>query len=368
MSTTLRLGPFSGLFSALGGMAPSGFAGSLLNVRVGDGWLRPRYGFRNLAAKPAGLTGVYGLVRLQGYGDDYAPKLEWVTVEKRGGTVKPYSVDPSTWARTEITNGGAALSLNEGDWLGFAYDGYSYFVNPGNSPSLYRHQVGDPASWTSLQSTAYTEVPDDPTFDVQVQGENRRPLDPATDAITSINVDFLSNPAYALASDGNLEVSGKIGDADHVGNFLLTCVFASPVAFSYDYCALSATGGLIDRTFRAGSTVEVRIAGVWSKPPQLEALSSTRDRATVTFRMKGIAGANAVEAIRIKLFADPWANQTGLGFKLSPVWFGGTYTGADNASDRPWDASYRQREETYGVRYHNIAANTFTGFKGVVKG
>jgi hypothetical protein len=65
MSFSQRIGPFRGLWTALGGSTPDGFAGDLLNVRLGDGHLRPRYGYRNLAGKPAGLAHVYGLSRVR---------------------------------------------------------------------------------------------------------------------------------------------------------------------------------------------------------------------------------------------------------------------------------------------------------------
>ena len=177
MSRGPGLGPFRGLRTATGGDVPPGYAGSLRNVRVGDGRILARYGFRALAGAPAGLREVHGFARLLGYGADDLPRLEWVSVENRDGTVRPYAVDPTAWSRAAITDGGKPLALAGGDWMGFAFGGVSYWVNPGGSPSLYRHEVGDPTSWTALQDAAYQAVGDAPEITAALSDPQTRPWD-----------------------------------------------------------------------------------------------------------------------------------------------------------------------------------------------
>jgi hypothetical protein len=150
MSREYPLSPFLGLYTALGEDAAPNQAADMLNVRVGDGKARPRYGYRNLATAPASYVNGWGFERLSGYDGSNVNQEEWVSIEDRGGTCKPYSVHKTTAVRTEITNGGAALSLQKSSWIGFVFRGDSYWVNPDSTPSIFKHAIGTITSWSQI--------------------------------------------------------------------------------------------------------------------------------------------------------------------------------------------------------------------------
>lgn len=151
---TQSFGPFLGLYTTLLEQVPPGYAGSLLNVRMADGTIRPRFGFRNLSAAAGGVQAVHGLDRLFGYDGAYASVEEWLSIENRSGTVKPYAIDPATYARTEIKDGTTALALAGGDWRAFCFDSFAYVCNPDSPVSVYRHAIGDETSWTAVEGLA----------------------------------------------------------------------------------------------------------------------------------------------------------------------------------------------------------------------
>jgi hypothetical protein len=150
MSREIPIFPFMGLYTAMGEDTPPGYASSMLNVRVGDGKARPRYGYRNLQAAPSGYVAGYGFERLSGYDDSEVNQEEWVSIEDRSGTAKPYSVNKTTGARTVILNGVTPLSLQKSPWRGFVFQGDSYWVNPDSTPSIFRHEIGDATSWSQI--------------------------------------------------------------------------------------------------------------------------------------------------------------------------------------------------------------------------
>lgn len=366
MSFSSRLGPFRGLMTALGGDAPAGFSGDLLNVRLGDGRIRPRFGYRNLAAKPGGLAGVFGLARVSGY-DASTHKLEWVTVEDRSGTIKPYAVDPVSWARTEITDGDSALDLEDGEWSAFSFDGNSYWINPSAEKSAYRHEVGTDTSWTALADIAYVPPVEDPDLLLSLNSPYARPYDVGTDTI-AVSGAGVSGASSAVDTDGNIVVSGDAGNnTQDSADSIVTVTFASAQDFSTtDYQAFLATGGLVYVRFKEGGKLEVKISGVWQTPPQKAFLNpDDRTKTGVVVRMKGFAGANAVQAVRMTVRAEPQPHKSGVAYTLSGYTFGGSYLGATVVTDRPWDASYQTADITYAVRYRDVSAGTVTGIKQV---
>ena len=174
---------------------------------------------------------------------------------------------------------------------------------------------------------------------------------------------YLNGPIYVLATDGTggLEVHGSVGSAPRVAHFTLTATFAAPLDLSYDYCAIEAIGGNVDRDFSAGTKVEIMIGGTWSTPEQRATFGPDRKTVACAFRLRGVAGRDAVQALRITLYSDPWSHQSGVGFRLAPLALGGTYLGATSAAKRPWDATYLAADVAYGVRYRDLQAGTDTG-------
>ena len=145
------LGPFVGLFTETGYDTPEGYASGCLNVRVKDGRIRPRWGFRNVAARPSYASyACYGFEWLNGYDSSYVNHQEWVSIENISGAgIMPYSVNPSTGARTLITSSGSPVTLASGDWKAVTFYGVSYWINPASAISVYSHVVGTNTDWNN---------------------------------------------------------------------------------------------------------------------------------------------------------------------------------------------------------------------------
>ena len=176
----VRLGPFLGVVTTRGQDSPAPYASAMLNARVGDGKLRPRYGF-SAGTNRLGTDAVYGLAWLTGYDDDYEPRREWVAIEERSGRVAPFSVNPTSGVRTEI---GSSESLVASPWRGICYGGTSYWIN-GDSPiSVYRHDVGSATSWEPLETIESAAPPSDVVIEtITPPYEEFHDLDPA-DVVT----------------------------------------------------------------------------------------------------------------------------------------------------------------------------------------
>ena len=363
MGLVQRLGPFLGLRTATAGDVPLNHAGSALNVRTGDGRILPRYGYRAVASQPPKIQAVLGFGRLVGYGDDYAERREWVSIERRDGTIMPYSVDPATFARTEITDAGTALSLAGGDWLSFCFGGDSYWVNPGGATTAYRHAVGDVASWSALQDSAYVPVGVAPQLSPLVREPNPRAWI-AGDSFQTSTYQFVANSAIALAPDGagGLVWTGDADDHGKVGTGLLQATFAAPLDLSaYDYIAVTATGGKIIREFTAGTKVTLTIGGANVAAEIHEVLSSDRKTLSVVIRTRGVAGNASVQGIHVTFYGDPYSHNSGTALSVGPLLLGGTYMSATTAAARPWDSTYQTATIPYGVRYRTLSPASDSG-------
>ena len=174
MRNQRTLGPFLGLMTSLDPeQIPDGAASDCLNVRLEDGVMRQRYGFRNINPAPTGFQSSYGFFYLDGYNSSYANVQEYLSLEKRSGTVKPYSASPATGARTELTNNGVSLTLDQTNAQAFVYNDTAYVVTPGasnsgNSWSLYSHKLGVNNNYTPIKVAADpTQAPVFALYDTQ---------------------------------------------------------------------------------------------------------------------------------------------------------------------------------------------------------
>jgi len=129
-------------------MIPESAASDMLNVTVEDRTIKPRKGYRNISAAPASFEKCCGFVYVNGYDGSFNGIEEYLSFEKRSGTVKPYSVNPSTGVRTKLTNGASELSLNDGDWFAVACQGKAYCFN--SADGIYRRTLGSAASFAPM--------------------------------------------------------------------------------------------------------------------------------------------------------------------------------------------------------------------------
>ena len=159
MRKEIQQGPFLALFAETGTDVPENYANNIVNVRVKDGRIKPRYGYRNLQAKQGAFANVYGFELLLGYDGSYNAQEEWVSIEDLGNGPQPFHVDKTTGARTIITNNGASVQLGvNGEWHGAAFNFTSYWTNPKASPSLYKHTLNSNTSWDTVGTSIVTPV------------------------------------------------------------------------------------------------------------------------------------------------------------------------------------------------------------------
>ena len=150
-----KIDDFGGLITAFDGDAPRGASSDNLNIRLGTKQIEPRYGYRNIASIPGSFEAALGFRFLAGYSTGNVYAAEGLTIEKRAGVIKPYSVNISTGARTVITNGATALSLPDGTYVIEVFQDTAYIIcYTGSATYVYSHLIGDNTSWTTVQDTA----------------------------------------------------------------------------------------------------------------------------------------------------------------------------------------------------------------------
>lgn len=106
------------------------------------------YASANFTGTLSGIEAVRGFYELEGYDDSKNLVQEYVAFLKSGGVLKPYSINVTTGARTEIKDGTTALSLTDAEWQMFTFQGQAYAFTPGGP--IYVHDIGDATSWTAL--------------------------------------------------------------------------------------------------------------------------------------------------------------------------------------------------------------------------
>jgi hypothetical protein len=357
MSESAIVAPFKGLWRRQSATSPEGKATSMLNAYcVTEGDLRPRYGYRTLSNRPAGVTEFFprGFAYLQGYDADFDGLREFVTVENRDGTIRPYSVDLSTGVRTVITDGGTALSLPDGMYQGVAYDDRSYWINPSANTPLYRHQIGNIASWDTLVDTAYVAPPVSPAFTVTPLPASNRNINDAIgfDTITVTAPDGISGAPTITTAVGVLEVSGPDDDngAAHRTRTQIA-FFASEDWSQHGYIAVEVLAGVVYPFFeRTNLSVEVLIGATWTALPTKELFNGTSTKVLIMARLRGIAGIGAVLGIRFSIGGYVARGTNGLAYKVNPIKLAGSFLEATSTGVRLWDGTSGDGLE-YAVRY-----------------
>ena len=354
----LTLRGFSGLFTSLDGTTPTGFASDLLNVRMSDGKIRPRWGYKRICSRPSGFERVLGLIYLSGYDDSYANRQEFLSIEKRSGTVHPYSIDPITGARNQI----GTVTLENVPHTGFSFGGQGYIVAPGGTKSLYRHAIGDLSSWTTLQDTAY--VP--PTKDAELTIAANSPASYAWN-LSGSTPDSISHaligPYGLVAIAGSTSTSGVIevsGNNFNRGGQHRTRITASMGTnqdwTTHDYAVIHVTAGAGYPSFeRTSIAARIQTNGSFKAVPYQEYFSPNQTQVAIVLRLKGIADLDKVQKLEFVIggsVEDP-LSPTVVVFNLQKVILGGTYLEASAAAKRLWDGNLDGDGITYGVRYKN---------------
>ncbi len=201
---------------------PDSYAQDALNVRIEDGLLRPRYGYRRLNV-PDGVDACYGLAHLLTYSTSRNEELEeFMSFERDAdtGAVHPFVYDPRPegtdcqgtsrdghpeWFRYAVTDAsGTAPELDASDWVGFGFDQHAYLINETDGVSRYTPEC--PNSWVSFDAPP---TPNPPLWEVVYGDATRSPykrydftnVNPATD----ITLTGAASTA-TITSDGDIKI------------------------------------------------------------------------------------------------------------------------------------------------------------------
>lgn len=184
-------------------------ASDALNARVEGGFLRPRWGYNNLASAQAGFTAILGFDYVHGYSGT-TEKEEYLSVETVSGNTYPYSRNVTTGAATEILNSASHVSLNASEWVMTAFRASAYFINPSDTSSIWRHDIGDATSMTAVAIP--TAPATAPTYTVTLGGGSTpytqlsfQGIDPTSSGEVACT-GAATNTGSALNSDNTLSI------------------------------------------------------------------------------------------------------------------------------------------------------------------
>jgi len=339
-----------------------------LNVKLSGFTYKPRNGYNEVVAAPGGAYASLGF----GYVTNGDPEnvesdqvtlvptgyKEFISIENRAGTVRPYSVHVTTLARTQI----GSLTLATGNWWIQGFYGKAYLGNPGGTKPVYAHNIGDTSSLYTVEDTTYS-APSDPTL-VITRGNLetvRSWVSSATDTYSYPIFDHTHDPATITVTiaDGSATLAGVNDDDGPLGGQLqVQCIYATNKDMSgFDYLSFEVDGlSDMETLFPEYTTPEFRIAGVWT------AASGARwytegINGTYVMYVKGMT-LTAVQGFRFTVNYDPTRGESSSGnlknfMTISPIKGGGTYLTSTNATHRLWDTTLDTDSTgiTYGVQY-----------------
>lgn len=207
----MRIGPFLGIVSSVDAESIPDYAcADSCNVRYEDGVLRPRYGWKRLAAAQAGFQTARGFDYLFGYDSSYAPVEEYASFEYDGTHCHLYSANVSTGVRSEVKAAGAvSVPLHSSLWRAFPFESAGYGYNPNDG--VYKWTLGTVNTLAKLEPLAA------PTTRIQwntvaptVQGWSA--LDPTVAGDIAVDGTVFVNAGSSIVGSNRRMVVGDVGD------------------------------------------------------------------------------------------------------------------------------------------------------------
>jgi hypothetical protein len=340
----VRIKQFLGEVSAYDGEGDPNTSSVCFNGRIDDTRFRPRFGYRTIATSPADFQTSHLFEFVSGYevvDSEFVNLTEIISIEKRAGVVKPYSVNATTGVRTEILNGSTALSLPDREHICAVFGEYVYIVCPDISdispvpPNVYRHKIGDNASYEVVQNASYVAPPIDATLAIP-------PAEYATYLFTGSDTIAVTGDIGTITFptvNGTITVKGSTQTGVNALNHRVEVTFASTQNWTNRaYVAIEIVGGSNSNFFTLAQKMELRIAGVWTEV-ETNAVDSTGDnQLLIAGYIKGLT-LTAVQGIRVRFLAGSFAdNQASsvTAYTVNPVLLGGNLLEADAGTDRAW--------------------------------
>lgn len=231
-------------------------ASDLLNVRIEDGALRPRYGYRNLTSP---VSNFQGPVRMFDYHSGYAITTpfaeveEFLSVEKSLNVTRLFTTNPSTGTKAEVKNGTTVVPLDNSEWRSVTWQDSAYLFNANDSNPLYRHKLGDATSFISCNNAA---APGALSYQISYGGGST-PY--STVAWNGLNMS--TGVAYTglAGSSGSVNNNSTIGIAHNINGSQQN---TTPSSFEVDLSA--TTSGVRDWTYN--DCLVVTFTGVPNSP------------------------------------------------------------------------------------------------------
>lgn len=354
----MRIGQFLGEVSAYDGEGQINSSSVCFNGRIEDTRFRPRFGYRTIATSPSGFEACHLFEFVSGYSGN-TNVTECLSIEKRSGTVKPYSVNATTGARTEITNGGTALDLPDKEHVCAVFGEYVYIVCPeagSGNPTVWKHKIGDNTSYSVVQNTSYIDPGTSGSLTVAAGTLSSRGWETAdVVAISLIGSAGINAGITDIASSGVLEVSATGYNRVGQHRTKVEVTFSSAVDLSgSDYISLVVQTGNIYTSFERTNIKGRIFQGSYTEADTFEHFNSGVSEVEIVMRVKGITR-GSVTKIEFTIGGATADVATGLAFKVQPLKLGGTYLEASASGDRLWDGNLDGDGITYGFRYKNGA-------------
>lgn len=206
---TLEIKSFGGAFTSVDPreIVASNSASDLLNVRVENKALSPRYGYQTIHSAQSSFSTAYGLEYVSGYvASTLAATEEYVSFEKLAGNCRPFSRNVSTGNVTAITVSGSGTDLDNSPWTGKAFGSSAYFVNPNETKSVKKYTLGTTNSWKDL--AAPTSPATKLSYSVQYGGSAGYTTTAFTGVLTG-DVTYTGigvNTYFAVNADGSIKI------------------------------------------------------------------------------------------------------------------------------------------------------------------
>lgn len=357
MKRTERVVNFDRVVYALDGGADPKFAYNMTNLRLVGRSMKYRYGYANLEPAPSNYNGCRGF----GWVRNQSGAERWISIEEiPSGTLQPYSID-SSGTRTLISTGVVSLSTIKPDWLVTHYADYAYIINPEADqisptpqPTVYKHLIGTPTDWSSVQDSDYQDPGNNNQTNIAVTSPRNRDYANTNTTPTVTASTYIAGVTFTYPG-GALLLSGTGNDAGRDGGVRVQLDFSATEDTTYnDYIVqrIQAPSGSVFEEFRSyyySSTDNpvVRFNGINYTVGDANfelILSNDKRELQIVIYLGGLsippADRNDFQRLTVSFIGSiNQANASTPIAELQPLEFGGVYLGATTSAKRIWDST-----------------------------
>ncbi len=357
----MRIKQFLGEVSAYDGEGQINSSSVCFNGRIEDTRFRPRFGYRTIATAPAGFEACHLFEFVSGYNvvdTEFVNVTEVISIEKRAGTVKPYTVNATDGTRDEITNAGTALDLPDLEHICAVFGEYVYIVCPGvtgENTRVWRHKIGDNNSYEIVQNASYVAPPTDPTISIPPAEYATYPFTGSDTIVATGDLGTITSPTVG----GTITVKGSTMTGVNALSHQVEVTFASTQNWANRaYVAIEIIGGSNTNFFTLAQKLELRIGGSWVEVETNSVDNTGDNQILITGYIKGLT-LTAVQGIRVRFLAGSFADNqaaTVIAYTVNPVLLGGNLLEADAGTDRAWTVDPGDGIE-YAARYKHSSGS-----------